>query len=374
MLEGFILNSLKASTTLSKRQFGGKKGSGVEHFLVETWDSILTTLEDHRASAHLMSVDFEKAFNRMDHGSCLEALKSLKAKEEDIELVACFLRGRTMRVKVGEEYSEPRSVPGGSPQGSILGNYLLCACTDVFTTGDFSCVKEPLPVTNELVPPTASEQVESEEYDSDYEDGPNFRFFRTNPRRIEDNDISFRCTQQELDELLGVPYDWTTKKADIMAYIDDLNIIEKVRHSDAVSDLSVHKQISRAHAPQSELFFENISSHANSMGMKVNESKTQVVCISAAKNAVVRSYINANERITSADELKILGFWFSTTPGVSLHVQKTVKKFCKRLWSLRHLKRSGMSQDDLLFIYMSVLRPVIDFASVAYHTLLTIML
>ena len=156
-----------------------------------------------------------------------------------------------------------------------------------------------------------------------------------------------------------------------MAYIDDLNIIKKVRHSDAVSDLSVHKQISRAHAPQSELFFENISSHANSMGMKVNESKTQVVCISAAKNAVVRSYINANERITSADELKILGFWFSTTPGVSLHVQKTVKKFCKRLWSLRHLKRSGMSQDDLLFIYMSVLRPVIDFASIAYHTLLT---
>ena len=38
-----------------------------------------------------------------------------------------------MSVKIGKTLSTPRNVPGGSPQGSILGNYLFCATTDCFT-------------------------------------------------------------------------------------------------------------------------------------------------------------------------------------------------------------------------------------------------
>ena len=57
--------------------------------------------------------------------------------------------------------------------------------------------------------------------------------------------------------------------------------------------------------------------------------------------------------------------------GVSLHVEKTLEKVRKRLWLLRHLKRSGMKKEDLLFVYKMTVRPVIEFASVAYHTMLT---
>ena len=105
--------------------------------------------------------------------------------------------------------------------------------------------------------------------------------------------------------------------------------------------------------------------------MKVNEGKTQILCISAAANATVGSYINASSRLKSDNQLKILGFWFSDKPGVNLHVIKMEEKFRKRLWFLRHLKRSGMGNKDLLFMYLSVIRPVLDFASIAYHTLLT---
>ena len=38
-----------------------------------------------------------------------------------------------MSVKIGKTQSVPRTVPGGSPQGSILGNYLFCATTDKLT-------------------------------------------------------------------------------------------------------------------------------------------------------------------------------------------------------------------------------------------------
>ena len=132
-LETFVLNSLRTTTKLSSSQFGATKGSGVEHFLVESWNDILEPLEDHRASVQLMSVDFEKAYNRMDHNICLDSLSKLGAKKEDVELVCAFLNNRTMSVKVGTSFSDRKPVTGGSPQGSILGNFLFCASTDEFT-------------------------------------------------------------------------------------------------------------------------------------------------------------------------------------------------------------------------------------------------
>ena len=86
----------------------------------------MCALEDGNA-ANLISVDFEKAFNRMDHLQCLYALNDLGAS---------FLSGRLISVKVRDSYSKLRTVPGGSPQGSILGNFLFCATTDQFTRID----------------------------------------------------------------------------------------------------------------------------------------------------------------------------------------------------------------------------------------------
>ena len=124
----------------------------------------------------------------------------------------------------------------------------------------------------------------------------------------------------------------------MLAYIDDLNILEKVRHCDGVSAVSTNKQITYAHAYQSEVFFRNVSNRAAELNMKVNESKTQVLCVSAARNSNVESYINApNSRIKSGKELKILGFWFGRSPDVSVHIEKTIKKFRARLWTIRQL-------------------------------------
>ena len=52
---------------------------------------------------------------------------------DTLGLVNAFLVGRKMSVKIGSTYSEPQLVPGGSPQGSILGNYLFCATTNHLT-------------------------------------------------------------------------------------------------------------------------------------------------------------------------------------------------------------------------------------------------
>ena len=76
--------------------------------MLDTWDQIMDTLENKGAAANLMSVDFAKAFNRMDHHRCLEALADLGASMESIDWTASFLYGRSMSVRIGNEKSEPR--------------------------------------------------------------------------------------------------------------------------------------------------------------------------------------------------------------------------------------------------------------------------
>ena len=386
-LESFVLENLKKQVQLGRNQFGGIKGTGVNHFLIETWDEIMNALEDPNAAA----IDFEKAFNRMSHGHCLNALKRLNAKENEINMVHAFLFGRTMRVKVGGTLSVPRTVPGGSPQGSILGNFLFCVSTSELSeehdqinlstesTMSFGAngvsgsdvSSESCKHVSPIARPIPPDQDLSALSGSD--DSINFGNFNRRRPILEDTVLSERYNQDEIDDLLGEPVGWTEQAISTKVYIDDLNTIEKVKQSTAVSVLSANRPVIKPHAIMSERNFERIKVQAENIGMRVNSEKTQLLCITGNTVNSVQSYIRTSDgkEITSGTELKILGFWFGPNPNVNVHVSKLKDKFRSRLWSLRHLKRSGMQSVDLLFVYLTIIRPVLDFAVPAYHPLLS---
>ena len=107
--------------------------------------------------------------------------------------------------------------------------------------------------------------------------------------------------------------------------------------------------------------------------MRVNERKTQMLCIHSSLNNVVTSYIMPGEdedRLESTNELKILGFKFNNKPDASYHVGQLIDKFYSRMWTLRFLKRGGMESSDLLKVYETIIRPAIEYSSVVYHTLI----
>ena len=393
VLESFVLKDLKKETRLNGSQFGGIKGSGVDHFLIETWDEVLRGLEDNRAAVSLASIDFEKAFNRVCHHKCLEAAKNMGASDLTLSMVRAFLTERTMVVKVNKEKSVPRYVPGGSPQGSIMGNYLFCVVTTQFN--------ECVPTREDLLqvtPPfddNGTERSDSDEgeidlspisrpihdiaLDSEEEEyeirASNFIYF--NPaNRIDDTVVSVQAGQNTINEEFGYPEGWTEHPATIKVYIDDLNSIEKINQMNAISLISANKRELKVHSPMIERLFENISERADEIKMRVNQDKTQVLCIHASIHDNVTCYIrplvkgNRKETV-SGTSLKIVGFSFDGNPSVNFHVRLMCLKFRSKLWSLRQLKRSGMGQLDLLCVYKSVLRPVIEFACVTYGPMLT---
>ena len=50
------------------------------------------------------------------------------------------------------------------------------------------------------------------------------------------------------------------------------------------------------------------------------------------------------------------------------HVENITKKAAKRLYIIRILKRSGVPEDDLISIYISLIRSILDYACAVWHT------
>jgi hypothetical protein len=66
-----------------------------------------------------------------------------------------------------------------------------------------------------------------------------------------------------------------------------------------------------------------------------------------------------------------LGFHFSDKPNVSEHVNALIKKTRRRYWTLRHLRTFGFDENELVAVYKSLVRSVIEYCSVVYHSMLT---
>ena len=60
--ESFVLDWLSSEIKIRTNQYGGVKGSGAEHFLVQLWQQVLENLEDPRAASFLTSIDYSKIF------------------------------------------------------------------------------------------------------------------------------------------------------------------------------------------------------------------------------------------------------------------------------------------------------------------------
>ena len=129
VMESVVLESLRLEIKMDPIQYGGVRGSGVEHLLVEIWERVWGGLEIKDVSVAILGIDYEKAFNRMSHNECLRQLALLGASQSSVDVVGSFLHLRQMQTRVGSTTGGSRRISAGSPQGSILGCFLYCITT-----------------------------------------------------------------------------------------------------------------------------------------------------------------------------------------------------------------------------------------------------
>ena len=109
--------------------------------------------------------------------------------------------------------------------------------------------------------------------------------------------------------------------------------------------------------------------------MKINSEKSTEIIISFAQDGNFRSTI-PNIKIDGRDiaqicHAKLLGVTISQDLTWNKHVDNIVKKAGKRLYMVYQLKRAGITQKDLVSVYVSVVRPVLEYACPVLHTNLT---
>ena len=334
---------------------------------------------DDDSAACLISIDFAKAFNKMSHTSCVEAFTKGGASDHMVGLVRAFLTGRKMRMKVGNSFSSLRNINGGSPQGTLLGNYLFIITTDHLETDSNNEPSENSEKTmSDVSFNTAEENPDLEEELPDIDES----FVHLNeqmPAETTTSTINSSADEADdprlttFDEQLERPEKWKTTDITVLKYVDDFLGIEKIYTGGGFRSISQHKTEILTRALQSERFYRTVEGNATSIGMSVNANKTQLICISPALYSNNNTFVKLHETeiITSQSELKILGFHFGTRPDIIEQIKKISLKFRKRVWVLRHLKKANIPTTDLIKLYQSLILPVLDYTAVTYHSMLS---
>ena len=159
----------------------------------------------------------------------------------------------------------------------------------------------------------------------------------------------------------------------LLRYIDDGFSLVKVYYENSIGFQVNGIQHRIKHAAQSQNVFHHLVRNAEKTGMKVNASKTTLVCFSDALGYSPDAYIKeaGGEVIRGTPTMKALGLQLTNWPKWSAHVGWIKKTFRARLWILRNLKRSGFNCEELVHVYRSMYRPVAEYTCVVFHSGLT---
>ena len=340
LCESFILEWVTSQVKLRNNQFGGVKGRGTEHFLVDLWQKVLENIEDSRAGALLTSIDYAKAFNRLDFNHCLKCLHAKGANGKIINIIASFLSGRVMQVKVGNTLSHPRSVLGGVPQGSLLRVFLFNLSIDDF-----------------------------EAFSPDVPDYSTRNQTLTEPTPGGPPDLPVPPEPQGRDQRHVPPF--LPEPLHVLKYVDDNVIIEKLNFDTVPNDGFFFRL---KHAIRTQNIFRRIAHQAEAAGMKVHPGKTLAMCISELKSYNPGAFFcdKDGSEVKTGQSMKILGVTFSSDPDMRAHVESIKKSFRSRKWILHHLGHRGFSVSDLLAVYKSTILPIHDYCSCVFNSSLTL--
>ena len=140
------------------RQYGGLRGNSVTHYLIEFVNFILTHQDDTEKKAVVACmVDFHKAFNRQNHAILVEKLADMGVPGWLLRIVVGFLSQRTMVVRYKDAVSSVKQMPGGGPQGTLLGLILFLVLINdvgfsdqVNNAGELLCSKRSIKQANEM--------------------------------------------------------------------------------------------------------------------------------------------------------------------------------------------------------------------------------
>ena len=308
-------------------QFGGVKGSSTNHYLIDMITFVLYNqdLKESRAVLAAM-IDFEKAFNRQNHYKLMAKLNDLGVPGWLLNIIKGFLEERTLIVNYKGQQSGRKDMPGGGPQGTILGMFLFLV---LINDAGFS---------------------------------------------EENRNLGEKITQA-MNKRKAIP----TKH---WKYVDDLTIAEsldlkinlkKAKDNTLERPLSFHSRTEHELPPDHSKVQEQIKEigeYSLKNEMKINKNKTKVMLFNTAKLRDFTPVIHIEDKVIKVvEQFKLLGVQITSDLRWNANTKYITTKAYQKLWMLRRLKANGASKSGLRDIYFMHVRSVLEFGAVVWHTL-----
>ena len=104
-------------------QYGNQKGTSTEHLMVNLMDKLLRLLDNNNTCSAVIAslVDWTSAFDKQDPTLGIKKFIKMGVRPSITPLLGSYLTDRQMQVRYNDEYSGTYSLPGGGPQGTLLG-------------------------------------------------------------------------------------------------------------------------------------------------------------------------------------------------------------------------------------------------------------
>lgn len=116
---------------------------------------------------------------------------------------------------------------------------------------------------------------------------------------------------------------------------------------------------------------EYLSTWAQNNMMRFNVTKTKEIVFDFRRNkSAPRKLVINDVEIEQVSEAKILGVVIRSDLKWNSHVSMIIKKANKRLHLLRLCKKAGLKTTELILIYTSIIRSVLEYCSTVWHTAL----
>ncbi len=90
-------------------------------------------------------------------------------------------------------------------------------------------------------------------------------------------------------------------------------------------------------------------------------------------NILVNPIIIGNKEIECVSNYKLLGVYLNEDLSWNTHIDYIFKKACKRLYSLRILRRAGVASSSILKVYLTIIRPVLEYAVPVWQSISSIL-
>ena len=138
-----------------------------------------------------------------------------------------------------------------------------------------------------------------------------------------------------------------------------------------VDDTTALEIIPRNSTSLMNIVAENVNEFAEKNRMKLNPRKCKEMVIDPLEynTTVLRPITIWNTTIEKVKKYKLLGVILTVDLKWKEHIAYIYGKACKRLYSLRVLRKAGVEVKNMLRVYLAIIRPILEYAVPVWQTI-----